>query len=57
MAQVTIELEINEFALYDYVARVNGFWVAQDGNFTTETAALEDAHEKVRAWNRDRRAV
>lgn len=57
MAQVTIELETNEFALYDYVARVNGFWVGQDGNFTTETAALEDAHEKVRAWNRDRRAV
>lgn len=57
MAQVTIELESNEFALYDYVVRVNGFWVGQDSNFTNEIAALEDAHEKVRAWNRDRRAV
>ena len=43
MAKLTIEIEENEFALYDYETWLNGVPVASDTNFTSEEAALEAA--------------
>lgn len=43
MAKLTIEIEENEHALYDYEMWLNGVPVGSDGNFTTEEAALEAA--------------
>lgn len=48
MAKLTIEIEENEFALYDYEMFLNGAPVHSDENFTTEDAALQAAIEWMR---------
>lgn len=53
MAKLTIEIEENEFALYDYEVYVNGVLVLEDGQYTSESVALTSAREAVRGlrWN------
>lgn len=41
MAKLTIEIEENEFALYDVLFRWNGERVDEAENFTSEEAAIE----------------
>lgn len=51
MAKLTIEIEENEFALYDYEVLVDGNGlIAEDGNFTTEEGALENARIRVEEY-------
>lgn len=47
MAKLTIEIEENEFALYDVSVYVNGEFKYTDENFTSEEAAYEHA---MSAW-------
>lgn len=48
MAKLTIEIEENEFALYDVAVYVNGSFKYRDENFTTEDAAYEHAMSSFR---------
>lgn len=43
MAKLTIEIEENEFALYDVSVTVNGEFLYRDENFTSEEAAYNHA--------------
>lgn len=43
MAKLTIEIEENEFALFDVSVYVNGEFHYKDENFTTEDQAYEHA--------------
>lgn len=52
MAKLTIEIEENEFALYDVRAHLNGQLLLNVGNYTSEEAALGDVYKMVR-WSRD----
>lgn len=45
MAKLTIEIEENEFALYDYTIRINDEVVAHDGNFVMIEYADEEARK------------
>lgn len=45
MAKLTIEIEENDFALYDVSAYLNGELVYQDGNCTSEDNAIFYARE------------
>lgn len=49
MAKLTIEIEENEFALYDYRVYLNGDLIREDENFTdinqAEEYALSNAEE------------
>lgn len=50
MAAVTIEIEENEFNLFDYALTVNGDTVAEDGNYTTEDGAEDGAKMALDTW-------
>lgn len=54
MAKLTIELEENEFALYDYEVYFNGDLIMEDGCYTSESIALTSAREAVRNWRKNR---
>ena len=43
MAKLTIEIEENEFALYDVTVYVNGEFLYTDENFTSEDVAYAHA--------------
>lgn len=43
MAKLTIEIEENEFSLYDVTVLVNGEFSYKDENFTTEERAYDHA--------------
>lgn len=47
MAKLTIEIEENEFALFDYVTYLDGVMVDEDGGFTAERFALEYAQSNA----------
>lgn len=49
MAKLTIEIEENEFALYDYEAYLDGVLFREECNFTSEAAALDHANHHVRS--------
>jgi hypothetical protein len=49
MAKLTIEIEENEFALYDVRAYLDGEEVLLTGNYTSEEAALAEAYEYLRS--------
>lgn len=50
MAKIEIAVEENEFALYNYEVRSNGWFVAEGENYTTEEGAITAAHEDIREW-------
>lgn len=50
MAAVTIEIEENEFNLFDYALTVNGNTIAEDGNYTTEDGAEYAAKMALDMW-------
>lgn len=51
MAKLTIEIEENEFALYDVSLYYNGVFYWDDINYTSERAAYEEAiHRGREAW-------
>lgn len=45
MAKLTIEIEENEFALYDVIARLDGKTIFEGDNYTSEELALSEAHK------------
>lgn len=49
MAKLTIEIEENEFALWDVRATLNGRKILESENYTSENVALERAYEMVAA--------
>lgn len=50
MAKLTIEIEENEFALWDYWFSVNGEVIDSGENYTTENGALNKAYDAQKAW-------
>lgn len=50
MAKLTIEIEENEFALYDYRVSLNGDEVDAGENYTAEEYALDDAYQRLNVW-------
>lgn len=50
MATLEIETFDNEYALYDFVLRVNGETVVSDENYTTQELAEMAAYEAYRKW-------
>jgi len=51
MAKLTIEIEENEFALYDVRATLNEELLLNVGNYTSERAAIEAVYTMVK-WGR-----
>ncbi len=47
MAKLTIEIEENEFALYDVNVYLNGEEVMLSSNYTSEDAALQEVYEYI----------
>lgn len=47
MAKLTIEIEENEYALYDVTATLDGNLLISGENYTSEEAALEDVQDMV----------
>lgn len=54
MAKLTIEIEENEYALYDVEAFLDGKIIYAADNHTSERAAIREVHECVR-WDRENR--
>lgn len=54
MAAVTIEIEENEFNLYDFTLKVNDTAVATDGNYTSQGGAEDAAKTALDKWFVDR---
>lgn len=56
MAKLTIEIEENEYALYDVIARLNDKRIFEGENYTSEKGALADAYDMVKIvwWHDDR---
>lgn len=52
MAKLTIEIEENEFALYDYKVYLNGDLIRTDENFTNIDQAEEYALANALEWMR-----
>ncbi len=50
MATLEIETFDNEYALYDFLLRVNGETVASDENYTTQEFAEMAAYDAYRKW-------
>lgn len=50
MAKLTIEIEENEFALYDYKVYLNGDLIRTDENFTNIDRAEEYARANALEW-------
>lgn len=50
MATVTIEIEENEFNLFDYALTVNGETVGTDDNYTSEDGAEYAAKMALDTW-------
>jgi hypothetical protein len=51
MAKLTIEIEENEFALWDYAVYYNGILWSEGSNYTTEQGAhLEAVLRGQEAW-------
>lgn len=53
MAKLTIEIEENEFALYDVVAYIDDYKVMAGGNYTSENAAFNDIYDYVSEYFND----
>lgn len=55
MAKLTIEIEENEDALYDYRVIMDGSEIGSGENYTDEGYALDDAYYRLNIWmaNRD----
>lgn len=54
MAKLTIEIEENEYALYDVEAFLDGNLILNVGNYTSEPAALNEVYKMVR-WTHENR--
>jgi hypothetical protein len=54
MAKLTIEIEENEFALYDYTVRINDEVVATGENFVMIDYADDEAREVALEMARER---
>lgn len=56
MAKLTIEIEENEYDLYDVIARLNDKRIFEGENYTSEEAAMADAYDMVKIvwWHDDR---
>lgn len=50
MAKLTIEIEENEFALYDYYLIMDGVEIDRGENYTVEEYALDDAYYRLNIW-------
>lgn len=50
MAKLTIEIEENEFALWDWWFYVNGEVLGTGENYTTENGAYNDAVDAQKVW-------
>lgn len=50
MAKLAIEIEENEFALYDYRVLLDGVEIDADGNYTEEEYALDNAYAGLSLW-------
>lgn len=53
MAKLTIEIEENEFALYDADVYLNGRQIMVASNYTSEEAAFKDIYDYVREYSND----